>query len=305
MKRYLKLVVPLVVLIEVALVWSGVMELGDAVLVVAALEALLMLIGIGGVILVVKRYRRERKAGIDILGALEDGLSLALPCAVARVVTHESRIFAALFKWTFRRVRLLDNEFSYHKRSLLRSLLPMLVFVLPIELLVLHLLLYAFSPWAWLIWAVLALEIYAFFWVLGIYAALVTLPYRLEGKGLMLRYGIFAEGSIPYEEIRDVMKEERSAPSSGDGLQHDPYEESLYLATSGKTDLALVLYAPRSLRGFVKESEPAYRIYLAADEPGRLASELRRRISNVAVNSDPDRPPQASMDPAEGPTVKD
>lgn len=51
------------VLTEAILVWSGVMDLGGAVLVVAGLEALLFLVGLGGLVLVVRRFRKERRAG--------------------------------------------------------------------------------------------------------------------------------------------------------------------------------------------------------------------------------------------------
>lgn len=91
MKRALKLLVPLVVLAEAILVWSGVMDLGDAVLVAVGLEALLFLVGVGGLVLVVRRYRKERKAGLEPWRALEDGLSLVLPRAAARFVLRWSR----------------------------------------------------------------------------------------------------------------------------------------------------------------------------------------------------------------------
>lgn len=62
MKRALKVLVPLVVVAEAILLWSGVMDLGGAVLVVAGLEALLFLVGLGGLVLVVRRYRKDRRA---------------------------------------------------------------------------------------------------------------------------------------------------------------------------------------------------------------------------------------------------
>lgn len=280
MKQALKLILPLVILVEVVLVWSGIVRLGDAILVIAVLETLFVLVGLGGLILVVKRYRRGRETGSDPLRALEDGLCIVLPGMVSRLVMHEPRIFVALFKWIFRRVRIPNDEFSYHKRSLLRSLMPMLVLVLPVELLVVHLLVYGLSPWAWMSWVLVGLEIYAFFWILGLYATLVTLPYRLEDTGLRLRYGLFAEAFVPYEQIEHVVRKERQAPSSGDGLQHDPEEDSLYLAASGKTDITLYLRSPKSALGFVKESKSASCFHLAADEPERFTLEIHRRIDD-------------------------
>ena len=147
MKHALKVLVLLVVLAEVILVWSGVMDLGDAVLLVAGLEALLFVAGLGGLVLVVGRYRKERRAGMDVWRALEDGLSLVLPRAMARLAVKEPRLLVCLFRWTFRRVKLTNEEFAYHKRSLLRAIVPLLMVSAPVELVVVHVLALAFSPW--------------------------------------------------------------------------------------------------------------------------------------------------------------
>ena len=254
------------------------MDLGDAVLLVAGLEALLFVSGLGGLVLVVGRYRKERRAGMDVWRALEDGLSVVLPRAVARLVVKEPRLLVCLFRWTVRRVRLTNEEFAYHKRSLLRAIVPLLVVSAPVEQVLVHVLALAFSPWWWLKWALLLLGAYATLWLLGLYASLVTLPHRLEEEGLRLRYGLLAEGFFPYREIEAVSRRELEAPIYGDGLLHVSGEETLYLATGGKTDVSLRLRAPRSMSGFSKDTEPACLVCLAVDKPDGFVRELRRRI---------------------------
>jgi hypothetical protein len=278
MKRALKFLVPLVILTEATLVWSGVMDLGDAVLLVAGLEALLFVAGLGGLVLVVERYRKGRRAGMDAWRVLEDSLSLVLPRVVARLAVREPRLLVCLSRWAFRRVKLTNHEFAYHKRSLLRAIVPLLVVSVPVELVVVHVLALAFSPWWWLKWALLVLGAYATLWLLGLYASLVTLPHRLEGEGLRLRYGLLAEGFIPYQEIEGVSRSALEAPTSGDGLSLVSGEETLYLATGGKTDVSLRLSTPWSMSGFSKDTEPACIVCLAVDEPDRFVRELRPRI---------------------------
>lgn len=294
-RKMMKMVVPLVVLVELVLVLSGIMELGDAILVVIGLEVLLMLVGISGVILVFRRYGQVRRAGLNASEALEGGLSLVLPAAVARLVTHELRIFSALFRWIFRRsfrsVKLGQREFSYHKRSVLRSVMPLVIFVMPVELFIVHLFVYLLAPWEWLTWALLTLELYALLWLLGLYASLVTAPYRLEETGLRVRQGVFAEGFIPYVQIMDVAREESKAPSYSDGLQHSFAEDALYLATSGKTDVVLALNGPTSLRGFIRDSKPASYVCLAADDPRGLAAGILGHIEALAASTVGERLP--------------
>ena len=278
----MKILVPLVVLAEAILVWSGAMDLGDAVLVVAGLEMVILLVGMGSMIFVVRRYRTRRRAGLGPWRALEDGLALVLPRSVATFVLHEPRLLVSLFRWTFRRVRLDEGEFAYHRRSLLRAIVPVVIVTSPLELLVVHLLAQALSPWAWLKWALLALGVYSVLWLLGFYASLVTHPHRLEEKGLRLRLGVLADGFIPYQEIESVVRKQVTGPHSGDGLSHVPDEDSLYLTTGGKTDVSLLLRAPRSVRGFLNETEPASLVHLAVDTPAGFVEELCSRIEAPA-----------------------
>jgi hypothetical protein len=298
MKRALKMIVPLVIVAETILVLSGVLDLGEAVLVVASLETLLFVVGLGGLIFVVRRYRKQRKAGLDPWRALEDGLALMLPRTVARFVLHEPRMFVSLFRWTFRRVRLTEGEFGYHGRSLLRAIVPVAIITSPLELLVVHLLAQAFSPWAWLKWVLLGLGVYAVLWLLGLYASFVALPHRLERTGLRLRHGVLAEGFVLYKEIETVARKEGKAPHSGDGLSHVTDEDALYLATGGKTDITLRLRAPRSMRGFLKETEPASHIHLAVDLPAELVQELCSRIKTMASDRAVEHSPVANENSA-------
>lgn len=285
MKGAVKVLVPLVVLAEAILVWSGVVDLFDAVLVAAGLEVLLFLVGLGGLVLFAKRYRKDREAGLEPWEALEDGLSLVLPRVVARLAVKEPRLFVCLFRWTFRLVRPTDEEFAYHRRSLLRAIAPLLVVSAPVELVLVHVLALAFSPWWWLKWVLLVSGVYATLWLLGLCASLVALPHRLEEKGLRLRYGLLTDGFIPYAEIANAAGTSRKAPNPGDSLSYVPEEDALYLATGGKTDVTLRLCAPWSIRGFLKETEPASRIHLAVDEPARFVRELRQRIETRVSGS--------------------
>ena len=287
MKRAMKWLLPVLILAEVALVWSGLLDVGDAVLVLAGIETLIVLTGIGGIVLFARRYRRGRSAGLDLWAALEEGLAVLLPRRAARFVLHEPRLLGALFRWTFRRVALVDNEFGYHRRSIMRAILPLVLVTSPIELLVVHILASALSPWGWVKWALLALGLYAIFWLLGFYASLVTLPHSLREDGLRLRYGAFAHGFIPYRNIASVERASRRAPRSGDGLQTSPRGDEIYISISGKTDLTLRLHTPQTVQGLFRTAGPAATIHLAADEPKRLATELRGRIGERTSSRPP------------------
>lgn len=165
----------------------------------------------------------------------------------------------------------------------MRLILVMLTFTTPVELLVLELL----APWAWLRISLLVLGLYALLWMFGLYASLVTLPHRLEEDGLRLRYGALAEGFVPLSEIATVRLAQRRPPGPGDGLQTGSGEGGIYLATGGRTDLTLMLHSPQTVQGLFRSTRPASTIHLAADEPQRLASELRERVGEGSRSKPP------------------
>lgn len=276
MKRRLKWLLPVLVVAEVALVRLEIMDLRDAILVLISVELLLLLTGGTLLLSAVRQYRRNRTSGFDGWGALEGAFGTLLPELAARLVVSELRLFYCLIKWALRRTGLRTGEFSYHRRSMMGMLVLMIVLVSPVEVLVIELLLQAFLPLLWLRVLVLLLGIYAVFWILGFHASRVVLPHRLGETGLRLRHGIFAEGFIPYAEIRYLKKGRRRAPEWGDGLQTDGDEA--FLAVSGKTDITLKLYAPRRLHGFLRPTEPFGAVHLAVDEPEDFARELENKL---------------------------
>lgn len=276
MKRLLRWLLPVLVLVEVALVRLEILDLRDAVLILIAVEGLILLTGGTLLLSAVRQYRRNRASGFDGWRALESAFAVLLPRLAARLVVSELQLFYCLIKWALRRTGLRSGEFSYHRRSMMDMLVLMIVFVSPVEILVIELLLQAFLPLLWLRLLVLFLGVYAVIWVLGFHASRVVLPHRLEESGLRLRHGIFAEGFIPYAEIRRLEKGRRRAPEWGDGLQTDG--DKAFLAIGGNTDITLKLASPRSLNGFLRPTKPVGTLYLAVDEPGNFAAELDSRL---------------------------
>ena len=276
-RRALKWLLPAVILVEAVLVWSGEFRLGDAVLVVAGIEVLLLLVGMGQVLLVFRRYRGGRRAGLGPWEAFEGGLALILPRPVVRLVISEPRLFACLVRWAFGRGRPGADEFAYGKGSPLGMLVFMVVLTAPVEVVFWELLV----PWAWLRWVLLVLSVYSVLWLVGLYASRVTLPHRLEESGLRLRQGLFAEVFVPYAEVEGVEKKRRKAPKDGDGLQSSPEGDAAFLAIAGRVDLKLALRSPLTVRGFFRDTGPVCTVHFAADEPERMLRELRRRLEGA------------------------
>ncbi len=210
MRRLLKWSLPILILIEIALVRSGWLSIGQAIAVVVIVEGLLTLVAAGQAIHAVRQYRSRRGEGMSGIDAFADALAVLLPHGLARLVALEVRMWACLGQWLLRRYRPTDRDFSYRKRSMLGAVL----LTAPVEIFVIELLI----PWSWLRWVLLVLAIYAAIWLVGLYASMVVLPHRLEADGLRLHFGFLSEAFIPYEVIGTIQVAQKRAPGGKDGL---------------------------------------------------------------------------------------
>lgn len=104
-----------VVVVNVAMVWSGRLSARDAVVLTLALELLVWLVILVQAPAAVRRYRHSRAAGNDRWLAAEHGLSELMPARLARWLTYDPRIWACLVGWLRHRNRpLATDEFAYH-----------------------------------------------------------------------------------------------------------------------------------------------------------------------------------------------
>ena len=208
LERVLKWLLPVLIAVEIVLVWTGWLDLGTAIGVTVAIEVLLVVVAGRQLFVAVRRYHRQRTAGLDVWAALEDGLTVLLPRPVARIVSLEPRMIACLLLWLFRRGRQGAGQFSYHRRSWGGALLILVLLTVPVEIFVVELLV----PWAWLRWVLLIAALYGVLWIGGLIASLKVLPHQLEAGGVRLRHGNLAEVLIPYHEIADVEQQSLRAP---------------------------------------------------------------------------------------------
>ncbi len=211
----------------------------------------------------------------------ESSFAVLLPRRAARMVTLEFQLWACFVLWTFRRRRADLSMFTYHKRSIFGVFLLAALFSSPVEILLFEFLI----PWTWLKVVLLIASVYSVFWLVGLYAAQVTLPHRLEAEGLRLHAGALASGFIPYAALAEVAREQRKTPKKSRGLSLNADQSAAYFGIDGTTDVALRLSVPQQMRGFVKLTPPVSTVYLAVDEPERFVREVRQQLEQQALSA--------------------
>lgn len=97
--------VPVLVVVEVALVATGHLGLGAAVAIVVGVELLLAMTAIQRTAAAGRRFRAARHAGQDGWASAEDAVAELLPRRLARIILLEVRLWTCLFTWAAGRHR--------------------------------------------------------------------------------------------------------------------------------------------------------------------------------------------------------
>ena len=273
MERWLKWALPVLLLGNLLLVGSGVLEAQTALLAGVVAEGLLLVVGGRQIWVAVRRYRRDRAAGLDLEAALEEGLAVFLPRPAARLAALEPRLWITLVRWLLRRP-VGPDTFPYAKRSLLGPLLGLVLFSAPVEIFAFELLI----PWPPVRVLLLIASLYSVLWMAGLYAGLKMYPHRLTAEGLRFYQGLLASGAVPYDQIAAVEAGRRKSPGGKDGLLTAPAEGAAYLAAGGRTDVTLRLHTPTVIAGLLRPTPPVSTIHLAADDGPALAAALQARL---------------------------
>lgn len=261
--RWLALLVPLV---DVALVLTGVLSLRAGIVVALVLESLLAVVLVVEAAASRRAYRAARRDGAGRRAALVAGAEAVWPPVVLRLARAEAGVVRSLW-WVVRRrsdVGPGDVPLPYAGRF---GLVLGAVTVLGVlETAVVHVLL----PWETTRWVLLAVSVYALFWVLGSGLSLFQHPHLLHDDELVLRFGHLHAIAVPLAGlvgVRRSVEAEHARTVSRDG-------DRLVVSVMGDTDVELRFDPPVHLAG---QDGPVTRVAFWVDDPQAVVRLLRDR----------------------------
>lgn len=149
----------------------------------------------------IKTYQKLKSKSPDFYETLKNVCSEILPKKlVLPFSTEVAAIYYGFINWKKR--KLNENEFSYHKDSATISLLGATIFIIVIETFVLHILL---SKWNNTIaWILTFLSIYSGIQLLGFLKSMSKRPILIKDDKLYLKYGIMNESTIDLKSIDSI-----------------------------------------------------------------------------------------------------
>ncbi|WP_405207262.1 hypothetical protein [Aquimarina sp. LLG6339-5] len=148
-----------------------------------------------------KRYKSNKNKSIDFFTALKYTCKEVLPkAAVTPVITEIAVFYYGFIYWKKR--KLNENEFSYHKNSGTISLLIAIIVIIGIETIAFHILLAKWNLTA--AWVLTFLSIYSGIQIIGFIKSMCKRPISIENDKLFLRYGIMNETTIELSNIESI-----------------------------------------------------------------------------------------------------
>lgn len=232
MKRILPFLFPTVLVVDIVLVLTGVLSVGQAVVVGLVLECLVAVAAVAEIVIVVRAVRAGRAAGRTGWQAAEDGVAAVVGRRAARIILLEPKIFFALVRWIGRRPDTAGGVPFDYPRSMV-MLWAILVGVV-VELGVVEFLLVMLrAPAGWTLASVIV-HVYAVLWFVGMIAGFAVKPHVLTADKVIVRDGIFTEVSFRYAAVADaVAKVKRSEGFGGrtglkvtDGIATMAYDDA-------------------------------------------------------------------------------
>lgn len=165
------------------------------------IELLVILLIVYKIRKVIKIYKSKKIESFDFYTTLKSTCYEILPkFAVIPVITEISVFYYGFIYWKKRKLK--ENEFSYHKDSGTIALLGATILIIVVETIILHSLL---EKWNSIVaWVLTCLSIYSGIQFLGFIKSMFKRPILIENGKLFLRYGIMSETTINIKDIDSI-----------------------------------------------------------------------------------------------------
>lgn len=149
----------------------------------------------------IKNVKEKESRKSDFFTILKQVAHKTIPKKLAIPLSTEIAVFYYGFiNW--KKIKLNENEFSYHKSSGIITILIGFMISAIIEVIVIHKLLMKWNETV--AWIITILSIYTFIQIYGILRALPKRPITIEKNGISLKYSIITEAFVEFVNIKNI-----------------------------------------------------------------------------------------------------
>ena len=222
-----------------------------------------------------KAYRKENRASQDFYTVLKEATSQVFPKKLASLlVTEISMIYYGFIHW--RKKKIAKNEFTYHKKNAIISIIAGFTLIIIAETIGLH---------SWLVtwnvtlgWIISCLSAYTAVQFFAMIKSFLVRPVSIDEdkKELHLRYGYLTDFSISAEEIKSIELHSKDLPDDKSVIPFSPL--------GGLGEHNLILHFTKEIRftGMYGIPRKAKSIALFIDEKEKF----KNKIEGMLVEND-------------------
>jgi len=218
----------------------------------------------------IKIYKTKKEQSFDIVSIIRITCTDIFPKKVASFLSLEILAFYYGFiHW--KKIKLRDNEFTYHKNTGSQVLFVAIIFLIAIETVAFHVLLNKWSSIA--AWILTGISIYSAFQIFGFLKSISKRPTIIDSDNLKLRYGIMSEVDIEIDDIKSIEMTTASFDKDDKAIT--------YLSLLGDSEghnIILTLKKPYTLNGVYGIRKEFQKIALFIDDKNKFQKVLENKI---------------------------
>ncbi len=171
---------------------------------------------------VMTAYQKSEHPTVDFYDALGTACTQVLPSRVGRLLATE---IAVIYYLLFAKSKeaLKENEYTYYKKNGVKTIIWVLLSVVLIETVVMHLLIELWN--STVAWVLTALGLYTCLQIVALIKSMSLRPIVIDAanKTLYLRYGFFAQTTIPFSEIEEMELNKKALPNDKSIIPISPF----------------------------------------------------------------------------------
>lgn len=216
---------------------------------------------------ITKTYKITKAESIDFYDALKLSTKEIFPNRIgALLATEIAVVYYSIINW--KTYKLKENEFSYYKKSGIKSVIWVLIFLVIIETFAVHIVILKWSHIAATILTFLSL--YTCLQLFAMIRSMSKIPIVIKDGKLFLKYGFFSETTIDLEEIEDIKMTARSLPANSGMVKLSP------LDMLDSHNIILTLKNEHTLIGFYGIKKTYKSIAIFIDEKEKFVETLEQ-----------------------------
>lgn len=169
----------------------------------------------------IAQYKAQKGTAPDFYTAINQACREAVPNRIGALLATEISVIYYVF-FSKKKKTLAENEYTYHKKSGIITVVYAVLFMAFIETFAVHLVVHTSYPK--LAWVLTFFSAYACIQIIALIRSIGSRPSNIdfEKEQINLRYGFFSETTIPFNVIDRIELNTRSLPTDNSVIEFSP-----------------------------------------------------------------------------------